>query len=223
MLSSSFGSKKKDGSSRLCVDYTEVNNVMIKDAYPLPRIEDILDTLSGACIYTTLDATSGYYQIPVAEEDIPKTAFQTRSGLYEFTRMPFGLSNALPVFQRTMDEVFAEEKGKFLQVYLDDIIIFSKSREEHEVHLAKVLQKIKKVGLILKKKCHFFKDELTILDYRGSKDEIRPKRKEYKLFSIFQFLLRPKIFVPSLDSFRIAKILHQIFQRRLQHYSSEEA
>ncbi|KAI5173369.1 hypothetical protein PAEPH01_1923 [Pancytospora epiphaga] len=100
--------KKKDGSPRLCVDFRPINDITKKDAYPLPRIEDILDALSGATIYTTLDATSGYHQIPINGKDMEKTAFQTRSGLYEYTRMPFGLSNAPAAFQRAMNDVLAE-------------------------------------------------------------------------------------------------------------------
>lgn len=121
---------KKDGTRRLCVDYRKLNDITVRDAYPLPRIDDILDSLGNAKIFSTLDATSGYHQIPLAEEDIPKTAFQTRSGLYEYVRMPFGLTNAPAAFQRTMDSIFKEERNKFLQVYLDDIIIFSPTREE---------------------------------------------------------------------------------------------
>ncbi|KAI4293455.1 hypothetical protein PAPHI01_2729, partial [Pancytospora philotis] len=166
---------KHDGSKRLCIDYRKLNDLTIKDAYPLPRIDDILDTLSGASIFSTLDATSGYYQIPIAEDSIQKTAFQTRSGLYEFTRMPFGLSNAPAAFQRAMDEIFVEEKGHFLQVYLDDIIVYSKTRTEHTEHLRQVLEKVQKVGLILKKKkCKFFQDELTVLGYVVRHNEVRP-------------------------------------------------
>ena len=155
---------KKDGSKRLCIDFRKINEVTIKDAYPLPRIDDILNTLAGSNIFSTLDATSGYHQIPIAARDIQKTAFQTTSGLYEFVRMPFGLSNAPAAFQRTMDNIFRDEKGEFLQVYLDDIIVYSKSREEHEKHLSIVLKKIQEANLKLKrKKCKFFQEELEIL------------------------------------------------------------
>lgn len=166
---------KSDGTKRLCIDYRKLNEVTVKDAYPLPRIDDILDNLAEASVFSTLDATSGYYQIPIAEDSIEKTAFQTRSGLYEFTRMPFGLSNAPAAFQRTMDEIFREERGKFVQIYLDDIIIYSKSKSEHEKHLELVLDKIKSAGLSLKKeKCIFSQDELTILGYVVRKNEVKP-------------------------------------------------
>ncbi|KAI5171984.1 hypothetical protein PAEPH01_1708 [Pancytospora epiphaga] len=144
--------KKKDGSPRLCIDFGPINDITKKDAYPLPKIEDILDSLSGATVYTTLDATSEYHQIPIDQKNIEKTAFQTRSGLYKYTRMPFGLSNAPAAFQRAINNMFAEERGKFLQVYLDDIIAYLKSKEEHENYLKKVLEKLKLLGLVLKKK-----------------------------------------------------------------------
>ncbi|KAI5152823.1 hypothetical protein ENBRE01_3036 [Enteropsectra breve] len=118
-----------------CIDYRAINDITIKDAYPLPRIDDILDTLAGSAVYSILDATSGYHQIAVASSDIPKTAFQIRSGLHEYTRMPFGLSNAPAAFQRAMDELFKEEKGKFLQIYFDDLIVYSRTYQEYEQHL----------------------------------------------------------------------------------------
>ncbi|MGL5709061.1 MAG: pol polyprotein, partial [Aeromonas sp.] len=166
---------KNNDEIRLCVDYRALNTITNKDAYPLPRIDEILDSLSGATIFSTLDATSGYYQIPITPEDIHKTAFQTSSGLYEFTRMPFGLANAPAAFQRAIDSIFSEEKGKFLQVYLDDIIIYSKTESEHQKHLELVLKKIKESGLKLKEsKCKFSQKELTILGYRISKNQIKP-------------------------------------------------
>ncbi|KAI4293070.1 hypothetical protein PAPHI01_2344 [Pancytospora philotis] len=178
--------KKKDGTHRLCVDYTALNSVTIRDCYPLPRIEDILDSLAGACIFTTLDATSGYHQIPLAPEDIPKTAFQTRTGLYEYTRMPFGLMNAPSVFQRCMDAIFKDIRGLFLQVYLDDIIIYSKNRAEHERHLHAVLQRLKEVGLRLKRaKCHFFKEELEVLGYRLRANTLQPLESRVKSIKDF--------------------------------------
>ena len=167
--------KKKDGTPRLCIDYRPLNEVTVRDAYPLPRIDEILDSLSNARVFSTLDATSGYHQIPVAPKDIPKTAFQTRSGLYEFVRMPFGLVNAPATFQRIMDEVLENERNKFVQVYLDDIIVYSRTREEHAKHLETVLNRIKDAGMKLKKsKCSFFKDELQILGFRVKENEISP-------------------------------------------------
>ncbi|KAI5151537.1 hypothetical protein ENBRE01_2203 [Enteropsectra breve] len=177
---------KKDGRKRLCIDYRAINDITTRDAYPLPRIDEILDTLSGASVYTNLDATSGYHQIPVAKDDINKTAFQTRSGLYEYTRMPFGLSNAPAAFQRAMDELFKEEKGKFVQIYLDDIIVYSKTKEDHEQHLKTILAKLKEGGLILnQEKCNFFKEELTILGYKVSKNTIQPT--EERIQGIYNF------------------------------------
>lgn len=166
---------KKDNKVRLCVDYRALNKVTLKDSYPLPRIDDILDSLRGSEIFSTLDATSGFYQIPVCQRDIPKTAFQTKSGLYEFLRMPFGLTNAPAAFQRVVDNIFGLEKEKFVQCYLDDIIVYSKNRKDHDYHLSTVYEKLKNAGLILnKEKCRFYRNELDILGYKVKKNSIYP-------------------------------------------------
>ena len=127
--------RKKDGSLRLCIDYRDLNAVTVKDAYPMPRMDDVLDSLSGSKIFSKLDALSGYHQVGVAEADIPKTAFACRIGAFEFVRMPFGLVNAPATFQRIMDDVLREFNWKFVAVYLDDIIVHSRSLEEHRMHL----------------------------------------------------------------------------------------
>ena len=166
-------SDKKDGSIRLCVDYRPLNDVTVRDSYPLPLIDEILDSLGKAKIFTTLDAISGYHQIPIREEDKPKTAFLTKSGLYEYNRLPFGLKNGPAAFQRAMDEMFREYIGKFLHVYLDDIIVFSESMEEHENHLNLVLEKIKSYRLKLKsEKCLFKQKELEILGYKVGNGQV---------------------------------------------------
>lgn len=117
----------KDGSLRFCVDYRLLNSKTQRDAFPLPRIEESLDALSGARWFSTLDLASGYNQVPVTEQDKPKTAFCTPFGLFEFNRMPFGLCNALGTFQRLMQRMFGDEQGQSLLLYLDDVIVFSSS------------------------------------------------------------------------------------------------
>ena len=135
--------KKKDGSVRFCVDYRKVNSVTRKDAYPLPRVDDTLDTLAGSRLFTTLDLASGYWQVEVAEEDQPKTAFTTPEGLFQFRVMPFGLCNAPATFQRLMDRVLGGLKWSSCLVYLDDIIIVGTSFSEHLRNLAGELQRLR--------------------------------------------------------------------------------
>ena len=156
---------KPDGTLRFCVDYRKLNEITVKDAYPLPRMDDCLDSLGDASVFTTLDCNSGYWQIPVAEEDREKTTFTCHEGCFQFKRMPFGLCNAPATFQRTLDILLAGYRWKSCLVYLDDIIIFSKSREEHIQHVEEVLRVLRDAGLSLKlEKCQFFTDTV---DYLG--------------------------------------------------------
>ena len=151
---------KKDGSIRFCVDFRKVNGVTVKDAYPLPRIVDCLDTLGGARWFCTLDLASGYWQVPMKEGDKEKTAFTTGTGLYQFTVMPFGLSNAPANFERLMERVLSGLQWHQCLVYLDDIIIFGSDFDETLGNLKMVFERLQSANLTLKaKKCSFFKRE----------------------------------------------------------------
>ncbi|GJY80411.1 putative reverse transcriptase domain-containing protein [Tanacetum coccineum] len=142
--------KKKDGAMRMCIDYREFNNLTIKNRYPLPRIDDLFDQLQGACCLSKKDICSRYHQLRVREEDIPKIAFRTQYGHFEFTVMPFGLTNAPAIFMDLMNRVCKPYLDKFVIVFIDDILIYSKSEEEHEVHLKTILDLLKKEKLYAK-------------------------------------------------------------------------
>jgi hypothetical protein len=147
---------KKDGTQRLYVDYRALNEVTVKNKYPLPKIDDLFDQLHGACVFSKIDLQSRYHQLKVRECDIPKTAFVSRYGLYEFTVMSFGLTNAPAYFMYMMNKVFMEYLDKFVVVFIDDILVYSRNEEEHEGHLRLVLQKLRDHKLYAKlSKCEF--------------------------------------------------------------------
>jgi hypothetical protein len=133
---------KKDGTQRLCVDYRALNKVIVKNKYSLPRIDDLFDQLHVACVFSKIDLRSGYHQLKVQECDIPKTAFILRYGMYEYTVMSFGLTNASGYFIYLMNKVFLEYLDKFIMVFINDILVYSRSEEEHEEQLRLVLQKL---------------------------------------------------------------------------------
>ncbi|XP_056168682.1 uncharacterized protein LOC130138489 [Syzygium oleosum] len=158
--------RKKDGSLRLCIDYRQLNQVTIKNKYPLPRIDDLFDQLQGASVFSKIDLRTGYHQLRIRKEDIPKTAFRTRYGHYEFTVMPFGLTNAPAAFMDLMNRVFKEYLDKFVIVFIDDILVYSKSSEEHQQHLRIVLQTLRDHKLYAKlSKCEFWLTRVAFLGH----------------------------------------------------------
>src|SRR4051794_315727 len=158
--------KKKDGTLRMCVDYRPLNEVTIKNKYPLPRIDDLFDQLKGSRVFSKIDLRMGYYQLKIRKDDIPKTAFTTRYGLYEFTVMSFGLTNAPAYFMGMMNKVFMDFLDKFVVVFIDDILIYSKSEEEHEQHLRIVLERLRAHRLYAKfSKCEFWLKEVGFLGH----------------------------------------------------------
>lgn len=171
--------KKTDASGkkkfRLVIDYRKLNEKTISDKYPIPEITDILDKLGKTCYFSTIDLVSGFHQIQLANEDTEKTAFSVNSGKYEFTRMPFGLKNAPATFQRVMDCILREFLGKCCFVYMDDLIIFSSSLDEHRKDLMKILKTLKEANLKIQiDKCEFFKKEVHYLGHTVSEEGVRP-------------------------------------------------
>ena len=166
--------KKKDGSMRMCIDYRELNKRTVKNRYPLPRIDDLFDQLQGASFFSKIDLRSGYHQVRVAEADIDKTAFRTRYGHYEFLVMPFGLTNAPAIFMDLMNRVCRPFLDKFVIVFIDDILIYSKTEEEHREHLRSVLELLKKEELYAKfSKCEFWLREVQFLGHIICQDGIK--------------------------------------------------
>ena len=143
MGSTSVVSEEENGTMRLCVDYRQLNKVTIKNKYPLPRIDDLMDQLVGACVFSKIDLRSGYHQIRVKSEDIPKTAFRTCYGHYEYLVMPFGVTNAPGVFMDYMNRVFHPYLDSFVVVFINDILVYSKTRQEHVENLRIVLHTLR--------------------------------------------------------------------------------
>jgi hypothetical protein len=165
--------KKKDNSLRLCIDYCPLNVVTIKNKYPLPRIDILFDQLAGAKVFSKIDLLCGYHQIKIKPSDVPKTAFSTRYGLYEYLVMSFGLTNAPAYFMYLMNSVFVPELDKFVVVFIDDILIYSKTEEDHADHLRVVLQRLPDHRLYAKfSKCKFWLDSMRFLGHTISSEGI---------------------------------------------------
>ncbi|CAN6447612.1 unnamed protein product [Victoria cruziana] len=158
--------KKKDGTMRLCIDYRMLNQVTIKNKYPLPRIDDLLDQLGGSSVFSKIDLRSGYHQVRISRQDVSKTAFRTRYGHYEFLVLPFGLTNVPTVFMNMIHRVFREYLDQFVIVFIDDILIYSPDRETHARHLHAVLQSLREHQLYGKfSKCKFWLEQVAFLGH----------------------------------------------------------
>lgn len=160
---------------RLVIDFRELNAKTVSDAYPIPNITEIMDSLGGSKYFSTLDLAAGFHQIPMSEKDREKTAFKTPFGLYQYTRMPFGLKNAPATFQRQMDTVFRGLQGNEVFVYIDDCIIFAQTVEEHDAKLRKVVERLREAGMKLQpEKCSFYRREVAYLGHVIGADGVRP-------------------------------------------------
>ena len=173
--------KKKDKTFQLCIDYRKLNRVLIKNKYPFPRIDALFDQLRGARVYSKIDFYTGYHQLRVREADNPKMVFRTRYGHFEFIVMPFGLTNASTEFMDLMHRVFQPYLDQFVVVFVDDILIYSKSEEEHEGHLRIVIQALRDHQLYAKfSKCEFWLIEVRFLGHMVSalSASVDPKKVE---------------------------------------------
>jgi len=165
--------KKKDGSLRLCIDYSDLNRAKIKNRYLIPRIDDLFNQMKGATIFSKIDLRLGYHQLRIKEEDISKTAFLTWFGHYEFVVVPFGLTNAPVVFISLMNGVFRKYLDQFVQVFLDDILVYSKNEKENEKNLRVVLTCLREIQLYGKLlKCSFFQKKAHYLGHIISREGI---------------------------------------------------
>ena len=190
--------KKKDDTLRLCIDYRQLNQVTIKNKYPLPRVDDLFDQLQGARVFSKIDLRSGYHQLRIENADVPKTAFQTRYGHYEFFVMPFGLTNAPAIFMALMNKVFQPYLDKFVIVFIDDIMVYSRDEEEHANHLRLVLQTLREKQLYAKfNKCEFWLDQVVFLGHIVSREGIKVDPK--KIEAVLNW--EPPKNVPELRSF----------------------
>jgi hypothetical protein len=226
--------KKKDGSLRMCVDYRPLNAVTIKNKYPLPRIDVLFDQLASAKVFSKIDLRSCYHQIKIRASDVPKTDFSTRYGLYEFLVMSFDLTNAPAYFMYLMNSIFMNELDKFVVVFNDDILIYSKNEAEHAKHLRIVLHHLRDQKLYAKfSKCEFWLDSVKFLGDTISKDGIsvdpskvqevmdwKPPKSVHQICSFLGLAGYYHRFIP--DFSRIAKPMTELLNKGVKFVWSEE-
>ena len=158
--------RKKDGIRHMCMEYWQLNKLTVKNKYPLPRIDDLFDQVKGATVFSKIDLKSGYHQIQIRDEDIRKTTFRTRYGHYEFVVLPFGLTNAPTTFMNLIHGIFHPYLDKFVLIFIDDILIYSKNMEEHKEHLRIVLNMLREDHLYANfSKCDLFKEQIHYLGH----------------------------------------------------------
>ena len=209
--------RKKDGSMRMCVDYRALNKISVKNKYPLPRIDELLDRLAGATVFSKLDLRAGYHQIRIAEGDVPKTAFRTRYGSFEFLVLPFGLTNAPATFQGLMNTVFSDMLDTCVVVYLDDILVYSASEADHAQHLEAVLQRLLEHQLYAKQsKCEFFTRRVDFLGHIVSSKGVEVDDKKLDIVRDWA----PPANVHELRSFMGLANFFRRFVRRYTHIAA---
>ena len=218
--SSPYGSpilfvKKKDGGLRMVIDYRALNKLTTKNRYPLPRIDDLFDQLAGSRVFSSLNLAQGYHQIRILEEDVPKTAFRVHFGHYQFKVLSFGLTNAPATFQGVMNRIFQQHLEKFVLVYLDDILVFSKTQEEHLEHLRKAFEILRENNKLFAQltKCRFAKSELEYLGHVVGKDGIKVDPRKIETVTTWA---RPN----DVSQLRSFLGLSNYFRRFIQGYST---
>ena len=205
--------RKKNGKVRPCIDYRAVNKVTQTDNFPIPRTRDCLDAVAGAKLFSTFDVTSSYHQIPVREQDIPKTAFITKYGLYEHCTMPMGMKNSSATFQRCMEAALQGLQWLTCLIYLDDVVVFASSFDEHVKRVDQVLDRVEKAGLKLKPdKCHLFEDQVHFLGHIISSEGVCPSPDN--VAKILQFSV-PK----DVSQVRALVGMGSYYRRHIQNFS----
>lgn len=209
---------KKGGALRMCIDYRQLNKTTTKNRYPLPLIDELLEKLQAAKVFTKMDLTDGYHHIPIAENDRQKTAFRTPMGLYEYTVMPFGLANAPATFQRFMNDIFRDMTDSCLVVYMDDLLVHSRTPQLHQEHLRKVLERLQEKKMCVKlSKSHFFQKKVEFLGYIVGQGTVSPDPEKVRAIVEWPSPL------PSVTAVRSFLGLAQFYKRFIPNFSEKAA